>query len=406
MSRFRVIRSMIGVFVLSALVSAFALNPALARADEPDTLAAVPVGDAGAICVPGAPTFDTVIGAAATALRTVVPGDQLGAYDQRVQEIRSAVAVLRVHRDGLPVAPGTVNERTAFLDDPIVTYLVNGLDAVRTGRLNNTVSVSRLTVNDVIEVFILAARIVKIPAQLAASLVPTAGFFLKPIVGAMFTGVKSLARLVQKAIAAQCAAPNAYPELRLDDTVTEPVQLPAPLVELASSVVRADGVCTPIATLTTAVLVERTRDFLAHSDLPLDRAALDAAAISVQNFLRDNRVAHIALLRRTEELGPIVNAIDYGPVTFLTNLGFDIYEGKALDTVALADVTVENAFDLATLSLDVTSLLLTAANLVAGWTGVSNVVLTPLSMAQTLAFAPTTYGAPILKGVLQSMCAA
>ncbi|MGY2063213.1 hypothetical protein ACW9HQ_50685, partial [Nocardia gipuzkoensis] len=104
-------------------------------------------------------------------------------------------------------------------------------------------------------------------------------------------------------------------------------------------------------------------------------------------------------------LGPIVDYLDYGPITFLANLGFDIYEGKALDTVALSDITVENAYDLTTLALDVTSLLLTAANLVAGWTGVSSTVLTPLGMAETLAFAPATYGAPILRGVMQSMCA-
>ncbi|MEV0296587.1 hypothetical protein [Nocardia sp. NPDC050710] len=378
-----------------------------ARASEADSLAATPIADGAGLCVTGAPTFDDVVTAAATAIRTLVPAHQIDAYDQQVTGFRETLATVRVHRDGLPMDPAAIGDRLDFLDDPIVTYLVNGLDAVRTGRIHQTMSVSRLTVNDAIEVFILATRIVKIPAQLAASLVPTAGFFLRPIVGAVFTGIKSLTRNVQDFIAAQCAAPNAYPKLALDEPeVTERVELPAPLVDLAHSLVRADGACTPVAELDTATLVERTRDFLNHAELPLDRVAMNGAADSIQSFLRENRVAELALLRRTEELGPIVHALDYGPLTFLTNLGFGIYVGKALNTVPLSQVRVEHVFDLATLSLDMTSLLLTAGTTVLGFTGVGTAVTTPLSIAQTLVFAPSTYGAPILKGVMQSMCAA
>lgn len=335
----------------------------------------------------------------------MVPPDQVAGYDRQVADFRATLAAVRVHRDGLSKHPAAVGERPEFLDDPIVTYLVNGLDAIRTGRVHETMSVAHLTVNDAIEVFVLATRIVKIPAQLAASLVPTAGFFLKPIVGAMFNGVKAVTRKVQEFIAANCAAPNAYPKLELDEFPIERVELPAPLIDLANALVRADGTCTPMAELTTAALVERTRAYLDTAALPLDRPAMHAAADSLQAFLGENRVAELALLRRTEELGPLVHAIDYGPLTFLTNLGFSLYEGRALNTVPLAEVRVEHAFDLATLTLDVTSLLLTAGNMALGFTGVGSSVTTPLSIIQTLAFSPATYGAPILKGVMQSMCA-
>ncbi|WP_433626553.1 hypothetical protein [Nocardia sp. CA-120079] len=50
-------------------------------------------------------------------------------------------------------------------------------------------------------------------------------------------------------------------------------------------------------------LVERTRAFLQQADLPLDRAGLNVGAESLQGFLRDNRVAKLALMRWTEELG-------------------------------------------------------------------------------------------------------
>ncbi|MCP2291230.1 hypothetical protein ACFYT3_27575 [Nocardia amikacinitolerans] len=93
------------------------------------------------------------------------------------------------------------------------------------------------------------------------------------------------------------------------------------------------------------------------------------------------------------------------PLIDLANLGFSLYEGRALNTVPLAEVRVEHAFDLATLTLDATSLLLTAGNMALGFTGVGSSVTTPLSIIQTLAFSPATYGAPILKGVMQSMCA-
>ncbi|MBH0778994.1 hypothetical protein [Nocardia bovistercoris] len=402
----RALVPLIGAFVLSGTLGVTAVTPVTARAADRDTVAGAPIADAGELCVGAAPTFDDIIGITATALRALVPAEQVAGYDREVEQVRLALSNLRVHRDGLPVHPGAVNERTEFLDDPIVTYLVNGLDAVRTGRIDQTVPASRLTVNDVVEVFILATRLVKIPAQLAAAMVPTVGFVLKPLVGAVFTGVKSLARLVQDNLASRCAAPNAYRPLDLDEVVVAPVAVPDQVRDLANSLVRADGSCTPVADLTTHELVERTRDYLDRSDLPLDRAALRASADSVRAFLAENRVARMALPRRTEELGPLVDALDYGPVTFLTNLGFGIYEGRALETVPLSEVEVENALDLTTLGLDVTSLLITAGTTVAGSTGIAATVTTPISIAQTLLFAPTTYGAPIVKGVIQSMCGA
>ncbi|WP_227978896.1 hypothetical protein [Nocardia spumae] len=70
------------------------------------------------------------------------------------------------------------------------------------------------------------------------------------------------------------------------------------------------------------------------------------------------------------------------------------------------EVSVQNALDLTTLALDVTSLLLAAANGIGSPAGISSAVLTPLGIAQTLAFAPATFGAPMLRGVLRSMCTA
>ncbi|WP_019925077.1 hypothetical protein [Nocardia sp. BMG111209] len=398
---------LLGAIVLSAALTAGLLTPSAARADEADTLAAATVTDASAVCGHAAPTFDDVVTSAATAFRSVVPAQQLSAFDAEVGRFRHDLAAVRVHHDQLPIDPTHGDGRLAELDDPIVTYLVDGLDAVRTGRLDRTMSVSNLTVDEVVEVFILATRIVKIPAQLAVSLVPTAGFFLKFIVGGVFSGVKWLARRVQDQIRDTCATPGAYPKLDLNDAdfPAEHIEVPGPIADLAQRVVRTDGSCTPISDLTTATVVERTRDYLAHTDLPLDRAGLAATAANVQEFLRDNRIAKVALLHKTDELGQIVDYLDYGPVTFLASLGFDIAQGRALETTALSEMTVENAYDLTTLTLDVASLLLTGADLVAGWAGVTATVLTPLGMAETLAFAPATYGAPILRGVMQSMCA-
>ncbi|MEV6770991.1 hypothetical protein AB0N05_20450 [Nocardia sp. NPDC051030] len=387
------------------MLSTVALLPtaAPARADG-ETLAAVPVAEADGLCGKGAATFDDIVTNAATALRTVVPVGQQSAYDQQVNDFRMSIAQVRVHRAGLPTGP--INDRTQFLDDPIVSNLVNTLDAIRTGRIDKTVSVSSLSVNDVIEVFILATRIVKIPAQLASSLVPTVGFVLKPIVGALFNGVKSLARAVQNQLSLGCNTSGAYQKLQLD-LPDEHVALPQPLVDLANQLTLADGSCTPLAELKTADLVERTRNFLTSTaGLPVDPNAVNSGADALQGFLRDNRVADIMMLRRTEELGPIVDALDYGPMTFLANLGFDIFEGRGLNTVPLSDVKVENVFALITFTLDTASLLMTLGTTIAGFTGVASTVTTPLSMAQTLAFAPTTYGAPILRGVMQSMCAA
>lgn len=337
-------------------------------------------------------------------MRTVVPTEQQAAYDQSVNDFRQNIATVHVHRNGLPLAPDEVNDRTQFLDDPIVTYIVNNLDGIHSGRIDQTIAISQLKVRDVVEVFILATRIVKIPAQLAASLVPTAGFVLKPIVGALFNGVKSLARAVQSQLSLGCNTSGVYQKLRLE-LPDEHVNLPQPLIDLANQVVKADGTCTPIAELKTSDLVERTRKFLTTASLPVDANTVDANADALQGFLHDNRVADIMMLRRTEQLGPIVDALDYGPLTFLANLGFDIYEGRGLNTVALGDVKVENVFALVTFALDTTSLLLTVGSTIAGFTGVASTITTPLGIAQTLAFAPATYGAPILRGVMQSMCA-
>ncbi|MTE12035.1 hypothetical protein [Nocardia aurantiaca] len=400
---------LLGALSITAVLSTAALIPgaaAPAHADEGDTLAAAEISDAGDVCGKPAATFDDVITAAATAIRTVVPAEQQAAYDRSVDDFRQNVASIHVHRNGLPLGPDEVNDRTQFLDDPIVTYIVNNLDAIKTGRLHRTIALSDLKVRDVVEVFILATRIVKIPAQFAASLVPTVGFVLKPIVGALFNGVKSLARSVQSQLSLGCDANGVYQKLRLD-VPDEHVEVPQPLIDLANQLTKADGGCTPLAELKTSELVERARGFLATTaGLPVDPAMVNANADALQGFLQSNRVADVLMMRRTEQLGPIVDSMDYGPLTFLANLGFDIYEGRALNTVALGDVKVENVFSLITLALDTTSLLLTVGNTVAGFTGVSSTILTPLSMAETIAFAPTTYGAPILRGVMQSMCAA
>ncbi|MRH86161.1 hypothetical protein GFY24_01555 [Nocardia sp. SYP-A9097] len=406
--RFPRLAPFVGALTLSALLSTAALIPgaAPAHADE-ETLASMPVAESAGLCGNGAASFDDIVTNAATAIRTLVPAGQLVAFDQQVNDFRQSIATVHVHRRGLPDSPVGTGDRLEFLDDPIVSYLVNNLDAIRTGRIDNTVSLSRITVADVVEVFILGTRIVKIPAQLAASLVPTAGFILKPIVGAIFNGVKSLARSVQAQLARNCNAANAYEKLTLEPLPDEHVAVPQPLLDLANQLVKADGTCTPLAELKTSDLVERSRTFLTQTaGLPVDPAAVQANADALQGFLRDNRVADAVTMRRIEQLGPLVNAMDYGPMTFLANLGFDIYEGKALNTVPLADVKVENAFDLITLTLDTTSLLITVGSTVAGFTGVASAVTTPLGIAQTLAFAPTTYGMPILRGVMQSMCAA
>ncbi|MFD7847413.1 hypothetical protein ACFV4K_31350 [Nocardia sp. NPDC059764] len=400
---------LVGALSITAILSTAALVPgaAPARADEGDTLAAAEIADAGDVCGKPAATFDDVITAAATAIRTVVPAEQQAAYDRSVEDFRQNVASIHVHRNGLlPLGPDEVNDRTQFLDDPIVTYIVNNLDAVKTGDLHKTIALSQLKVRDVVEVFILATRIVKIPAQFASSLVPTVGFVLKPVVGALFNGVKSLARSVQSQLSLGCNANGGYQKLRLD-LPDERVDVPQPLIDLANQLTKADGTCTTLAELKTGDLVERTRKFLTTAaGLPVDPASVNANADALQGFLHENRVADIMMLRRTEQLGPIVDAMDYGPLTFLANLGFDIYEGRALNTLPLADVKVENVFALITFALDTTSLLLTAGTTIAGFTGVGAAITTPLGIAQTIAFAPTTYGMPILRGVMQSMCAA
>ncbi|MEC3914042.1 hypothetical protein [Nocardia sp. CDC160] len=407
--RFTRFAPLVGALSITAVLGTAALVPgaATARADEGDTLAAAEIADAGEVCgKPGQATFDDIITAAASAIRTVVPAGQQAAYDQSVNDFRQNIASVHVHRQGfLPLSPDEVNDRTQFLDDPIVTYIVNNLDAIHTGQVHRAIALSQLKVRDVVEVFILATRIVKIPAQFAASLVPTVGFVLKPIVGALFNGVKSLARAVQSQLSVGCGANGVYQKLQLD-LPDEHVDIPQPLIDLANQVMKADGACTPIAELKTADLVERTRNFLTTASLPVDPNAVNANADALQAFLRDNRVADVMMLRRTEQLGPIVDALDYGPLTFLANLGFDIYEGRALNTVALADVKVENIFALITVALDTTSLLLTIGNTIAGFTGVASTITTPMGIAETIAFAPATYGAPILRGVMQSMCAA
>ncbi|MFI6571685.1 hypothetical protein [Nocardia fluminea] len=395
----------VGSLTALTLVTGMMLAPGTASAEGSQTLATTPISDATAVCTSGAPTFDDIVTAAASVLRGTVAPAHVLAYDQQVADFRAGIAALRVHRDGLPLRPEQVGVRPTELDDPIVTYLVNGLDAVRTGRIDETMSVSQLTVNDAIEVFILATGIVKIPAKLLAGMVPTVGMFLKPVVGAMFTGTKALARAVQNSIDAGCVAPNVYPPLELGDAVIEPVQVPQPIEDLAALVMNADGTCTPVAELSLATVVERARAFLDSGAVAVDRVAMHQAADALQEFLASNRVAKVMLMRRADDLGPLVEALDLGPLTLLANLGADLAEGTALDTVPLAQVQVENAFDLATLTLDITSLLFSAGTTVAGFAGVAETVTTPLSIVQKLVFAPTDYGAPIVRGVIQSMCA-
>ncbi|MGV9413709.1 hypothetical protein ACWDOP_27745 [Nocardia sp. NPDC003693] len=145
----------------------------------------------------------------------------------------------------------------------------------------------------------------------------------------------------------------------------------------------ADESCTPAGELNTAAVLERTRAFLAASDqLPFDLPTLHAATDALHAFLRDHDVAEPLILRPTAELGAIPAILDYGPLTLLTNLGFDIYEGKAHHTVPLSEVTVENSLDLAYVTADTASLLLSLGSMVAGMGGVGSEILTPVTIAR------------------------
>ncbi|WP_454197090.1 hypothetical protein [Nocardia sp. Marseille-Q1738] len=54
---------------------------------------------------------------------------------------------------------------------------------------------------------------------------------------------------------------------------------------------------------------------------------------------------------------------------------------------------------------DTTSLLMKAGGALASAAGVGGTIIDQLSLVQKLAFAPADYGASIVKGVMQSMCA-
>lgn len=69
-------------------------------------------------------------------------------------------------------------------------------------------------------------------------------------------------------------------------------------------------------------------------------------------------------------------------------------------------MTVENSLDLAYVTADTASLLLSLGSMVAGMGGVGSEILTPVTIARVLAFAPMKYGWPVMRGVLRSMCAA
>ncbi|MEV5835694.1 hypothetical protein [Nocardia sp. NPDC052112] len=98
------------LLALFTVLGAAVVVPSPATAADFDSLAATPVVDT--VCDTGAPTFDDIVTAATTALRTAVPGERVAAFDYQVADFRGTIAAARVHRDGLPVAPSAVNERT------------------------------------------------------------------------------------------------------------------------------------------------------------------------------------------------------------------------------------------------------------------------------------------------------
>ncbi|WP_433626556.1 hypothetical protein [Nocardia sp. CA-120079] len=77
-------------------VSVAIVVPAPTNAAEFDSLAATPVADT--VRVGGAPTFDDIVTATATALRTTAPGEQVAAFDRQVADFHGTIAAVRVHR--------------------------------------------------------------------------------------------------------------------------------------------------------------------------------------------------------------------------------------------------------------------------------------------------------------------
>lgn len=406
--------------VSTTAVQATVVSAAAAPVQASDTLAAVKVKGSPANCPHAADTsFDDIVGLAATAFRASVPQAQLAGYDSRVHDFREVLGKARVHPGFLPVSAQRYGGKVEDLDDALVTYVVHFLDNVRSGQIDGSIPLSSLTVADAIEIFILSTRIVKIPAELLADI--SVGYVLEVIVGAVFSGVIKLTEWVEKELGTVCAeGPNRYHDTLPDvpTTVTEHVTLPSDVVALANAVKPADKQCPAIYDMKLGDVVERTRKYIHKLYGPdadpaqeiaggFDLGSVDGTADAVEEFLRDNRIAKVALPRPPEELGPLVDYIDQNTLTYVVGLASNIYEGKTWQTVPLSDVTVGNAFGLAMAVLDTADLLewaaveLSESTLNSALSGLG----TAISAGGTLAYAPISYGAPIVRGVLQSMCA-
>jgi hypothetical protein len=367
-----------GTAVLVAPAAA-AAEPAAAAAepDAADPAAPAPVcQDANTVSVLSA--FDQIV----AETRVGIPAQLQPLFTTNVDNLRAALQTSRVAYVDVSRDASEINDTAEENDDHYANFAVARLDKIRNGEADATVAFKDLSLSEVVETLVLGMYSFTIPLDVAArsmpSIAPIPGAEAlagTPLIGGYLTigylaklplqygsqGIRQLADNLQGNLTSGCYTGDAAPADgdRLTHGGAAPV-IPVQPAEQGNADYLALGdpaTCTTGDAETLGAALDRVAEGMRGQVPAGQEGAFDAEVARLKGNAQTARVTNNFIMKDPEDLNPIVAMIDNPMVTLGWGAVQGAFDGTAGQSTAVADLTVGNGIDYATVAEALTSLL-------------------------------------------------
>lgn len=348
-------------------------------APAPDTTApdALVCQDANTISVLSA--YDQIV----AETRVGIPAQLQPLFTTNVDNLRSALQTSQVAYVDVSRDASELNDTAVENDDHYANFAVARLDKIRNGDADATVAFRDLSLSEVVETLVLGMYSFTVPLDIAARSMPSIGPIPgigtaaggTPLIGGYLTigylaklplqygsqGIKQLADNLQGNLTAGCYTGDAAPADgdRLTHGGAAPV-VPVQPAEQGNAAYLALGdtaTCTTGDAETFGAALDRVAEGMRGQVPAGQEGAFDAEVARLKSNARTAQVTNNFIMKEPEDLNPVLAMVDNPMVTFAWGAVQGAFDGTAGQSTAVADLTVGNGIDYATVAEALTSLI-------------------------------------------------
>ncbi|AGP29693.1 hypothetical protein [Corynebacterium terpenotabidum] len=304
-----------------------------------------------------------------------IPAQFGSMFDTNVNNLRASlistdVAYIDVSRDA-----SEINSVAEENEDPYANFAVARLDKIRNGQEDAVVAFQDLSLSEVVETLVLGMYTFTVPLDVVAQAMPsimpipgTEAVAGTPLIGGYLTvgflaklpfqlgskGIKALANALQDNLTSRCWEGEDAPsdEERLSSGGANPV-IPVQDAERGNAAYMSlddAETCVPASAETLGAALDRVDQDM-RPQIPADKLdAYDAEVARLRANAQTARVANNFIMKDEEDLNPILVMIDNPLVTFTWGAIEGAFDGTSNQTTAVADLTVGNGVDYATVA--------------------------------------------------------